>query len=95
MCFLLFLFFCFQNECSFVSLRDVERAMMVFKYFFDKMALFGPKMDAWACGNRRHVDNTEDDMESVSKTIKILTQYYIILFLNRNTMLLQMMLLGL
>ena len=34
-----------QDECSFVSLRDVERAMIVFKYFYEKMALFGPLMD--------------------------------------------------
>lgn len=26
-----------QDECSFVSLRDVERAMIVFTYFLDKM----------------------------------------------------------
>ena len=31
-----------QNECSFVSLRDVERAMIVFEYFYDKMAMFAP-----------------------------------------------------
>ena len=28
-----------QDECSFVSLRDVERAMLVFVYFFDKRDL--------------------------------------------------------
>ena len=28
---------CFiQDECSFVSLRDVERAMIVFEWFYDK-----------------------------------------------------------
>ena len=25
-----------QDECSFVSLRDVERAMIVFEWFYDK-----------------------------------------------------------
>lgn len=34
-----------QDECSFVSLRDVERTMIVFEYFFEKMCLFGPRMD--------------------------------------------------
>ncbi len=35
-----------EDECSFVSLRDVERAMIVFEYFFEKMAsLFGPLID--------------------------------------------------
>jgi len=28
-----------------VSLRDVERAMIVFKYFYERMNLFGPLMD--------------------------------------------------
>ena len=32
-----------QDECSFVSLRDVERAMIVFKY--EKMDIFGPLID--------------------------------------------------
>ena len=27
---------CIQDECSFVSLRDVERAMIVFEWFYDK-----------------------------------------------------------
>ena len=35
-----------QDECSFVSLRDVERAMLVFEYFYDKMDLFSPLMDS-------------------------------------------------
>ena len=31
------LMICFiQDECSFVSLRDVERAMIVFEWFYDK-----------------------------------------------------------
>ena len=28
-----------------MSLRDVERAMIVFEYFYSKMEVFGPKMD--------------------------------------------------
>ena len=33
----------FQNECSFVSLRDVERALIVFEYFYEKMeSVFAP-----------------------------------------------------
>ncbi len=35
-----------EDECSFVSLRDIERAMIVFEYFFEKMSvLFGPLID--------------------------------------------------
>ena len=34
-----------QDECSFVSLRDVERTMIVFKYFLGKMNVFAPRRD--------------------------------------------------
>jgi hypothetical protein len=34
-----------QDECSFVSLRDVERAMIVFKYFYEKMDIFAPLIE--------------------------------------------------
>ena len=37
-----------QDECSFVSLRDVERAMIVLEYFLDKMAIFNSPMDKMA-----------------------------------------------
>ena len=30
----------FQDECSFVSLRDVERAMIVFQWFYEKDTTF-------------------------------------------------------
>ena len=29
-----------QDECSFVSLRDVERVMIVFRYFCEKKHMF-------------------------------------------------------
>ena len=51
----------FQNECSFVSLRDVERAMIVFEYFISKMNIFGPPMNEWACRKQRHIDNEDED----------------------------------
>ena len=35
----------FQDECSYVSLRDVERAMILFQFFYDKCELFGPEID--------------------------------------------------
>ena len=31
-----------------MSLRDVERAMVVFKYMYGMMDVFGPLMDHWA-----------------------------------------------
>ena len=31
-----------------MSLRDVDRAMIVFKYMYDMMKVFGPPMDSWA-----------------------------------------------
>ena len=54
-------FFFLQNECSFVSLRDVERAMIVFEYLHQMMDVFGPLMDEWAAGERRHIENENDD----------------------------------
>ena len=31
---------CLQDESSFVSLRDVERAMIIFEWFYDKNEFF-------------------------------------------------------
>ena len=33
-------FVCVQDECSFVSLRDVERAMIVFEWFYENNDFF-------------------------------------------------------
>lgn len=54
-------YFCnsLQDECSFVSLRDVKRAMIVFEYIYDKMDILGPLMTEWAEGKHRHVGNEE------------------------------------
>ena len=35
-----FLVLSFQDECSFVSLRDIERSMIVFDYFYSKHELY-------------------------------------------------------
>ena len=37
---LLYIIFDSQDECSFVSLRDIERALIVFKYFYEKNSKF-------------------------------------------------------
>lgn len=34
-----------QDECSFVSLRDVKRTMIVFEYMYSKMSILVPRMD--------------------------------------------------
>ena len=59
-----------QDECSFVSLRDVDRAMIVFKYFYDKMNLFGPLMEKWA-----------NDHKDENKEIKILSQVRLLFYI--------------
>ncbi len=51
-----------QDECSFVSLRDVERAMIVFEYLYGMIDILSPLMDEWANGEHRHVDNEDEDM---------------------------------
>ena len=50
-----------QDECSYVSLRDVERAMIVFRYFYEKMDMFAPLMDKYASGEQRHIGNEDAD----------------------------------
>ena len=36
----LFMYIYVQDECSFVSLRDVERAMIVFEWFYENNNFF-------------------------------------------------------
>ncbi|XP_023378779.1 E3 ubiquitin-protein ligase RNF213 [Pteropus vampyrus] len=36
-----------QNECGFVSLRDVERCVRVFRWFYDRSETLLPKLDAF------------------------------------------------
>ena len=45
-----------------MSLRDVERAMIVFEYLYKMMDVFGPLMDEWAEGGHRHIENEDDDL---------------------------------
>ena len=44
-----------------MSLRDVERAMIVFEFMYDMMGEFGHRMDPWARGEQRHADNKDDE----------------------------------
>ncbi len=52
-----------------MSLRDVVRAMIVFKYFVEKMSIFSPHMNKWARGEFRHVDNEFEEMVCSLKDI--------------------------
>ncbi len=45
-----------QDECSFVSLRDVARTMIVFEYLYGMMDVFGPLMDKYANGEMKLID---------------------------------------
>eukprot|EP00731_Ephydatia_muelleri_P024235 Em0016g506a len=42
-----------EDECSFVSLRDVERCMIVFEYFFEQKDLFGEPMNEKATKEKK------------------------------------------
>ena len=55
-----------QDECSFVSLRDVERAMIVFEYLHGMMGILSPLMDQWAL---RQVKNEDEDMVGLRSTV--------------------------
>ena len=46
---------CSQDECSFVSLRDVERCMIVFEYFFEQKDLFAERMNEKATKEKKVV----------------------------------------
>ncbi len=55
--------------------------MIVFEYLYGMMDVFGPEMDKYANGERRHVDNEDDDAVSnsivaVSNLIKPLIKPY-------------------
>ena len=43
-----------------MSLRDVERAMIVFEYFYDKMNIFGPKMDEMAAKINPEIEDMKE-----------------------------------
>ena len=60
-------FFSFKDECSFVSLRDVERAMQVMVWFYKHADTLGRLMRKVAAEKRREegVDVDEDDDEEV------------------------------
>lgn len=54
-------FFVFQNECSFVSLRDVERTMNVMIWFYQHREVFRPLLEKIA--SEGHVPDAERGMD--------------------------------
>ena len=67
-------YICLQDECSFVSLRDVERAMLVFTYFFDKMPLLRDAINEKQGANEAATEvvpvDTDDDVSSGISVIR-------------------------
>ena len=61
-------FFRFKDECSFVSLRDVERAMQVMVWFYNHVDTLGRLMNKVLTEQRREEgrDDDEDDDDDVS-----------------------------
>ena len=53
----------FKDECSFVSLRDVERAMQVMVWFYNRVDILGKLMTKVLIEQRRQegYDVIEDD----------------------------------
>ena len=60
--------FLFKDECSFVSLRDVERAMQVMVWFYNHVDTLGRLMKKVIAEQRREEGNDvdEDDDDDVS-----------------------------
>ena len=54
-----------------MSLRDVERAMIVFEYFYDKMDVFGPRMDAMA-GRDMEMEDEEEVSLFIPASLSVL-----------------------
>ena len=45
----------------------------MFKYLYDMMDTFGPLMDKWASGERRHVGNEDDDQVRTCRSWDVAT----------------------
>ena len=60
-----FFFYLIKDECSFVSLRDVERAMQVMVWFYKHVDTLGRLMRKVTAEQRREegLDIDEDDKE--------------------------------
>ena len=59
--------FLFKDECSFVSLRDVERAMQVMVWFYNHVGTLGRLMKKVITEQRREEEDVdEDDDDDVS-----------------------------
>ena len=56
-------FISFKDECSFVSLRDVERVMQVMVWFYNRVDILGKLMTGVLIEQRREegYDAIEDD----------------------------------
>ncbi|KAM8784464.1 LOW QUALITY PROTEIN: E3 ubiquitin-protein ligase RNF213 [Rhynchonycteris naso] len=50
-----------RNECSFVSLRDVERCVKVFRWFYDHSKMLLSKLNTFLCASDTNRNNFERD----------------------------------
>ena len=55
-----------QDECSFVSLRDVERAMNVMVWFYNRREVLNPLMDDQdeETDSDTEIDDSDDDEDA-------------------------------
>ena len=55
-----------QDECSFVSLRDVERAMNVMVWFYNHREVLNPLMDVQdeETDSDTEIDDSDDDEDA-------------------------------
>ena len=70
-----FFFYLIKDECSFVSLRDVERAMQVMVWFYKHVDTLGRLMKKVTAEQRREegldVDKDDKEEEMVIKPLNI------------------------
>ena len=76
----------FQNECSFVSLRDVERCLEVMVWFYNRMEMLEPLMETQrirdrraqnVAGMRRPVTEEDEDEEDDDEVNNILDLFQV------------------
>ena len=67
---------CSKDECSFVSLRDVERAMQVMVWFYSHVDTLGRLMKKVITEQRREEGDEVDEDDDVDEDVILLYWFY-------------------
>lgn len=67
---------CSKDECSFVSLRDVERAMQVMVWFYSHVDTLGRLMKKVITEQRREEGDEDEDDDDDEEVIMFLNYWF-------------------